>query len=103
MELISTYNGQADTSRLAYASLPEQTCLGMRDRIIKQIKGLGDATCSELEKQLNLTHQTCSARLTELSKSNCIVDTGKRRYTPRKRLERVYSLSQELLNRITEK
>lgn len=39
------------------------------------------ATCDELEVRLGLKHQTCSARIRELSGINAIVDSGATRPT----------------------
>jgi predicted HTH transcriptional regulator len=37
------------------------------------------ATCRELERELSLCHQTCSARLSELRRKGQVVQTGHRR------------------------
>ena len=47
--------------------------------IVRQ--GIRGATCDEIEVELNLIHQTASARVNELAKRGMIVDRGYRRPT----------------------
>ena len=61
-----------------------------RMKILHKIYAVGDATCSELEELLNLTHQTVSARISELKKDNVITETGEKRLTKSKCPARVY-------------
>lgn len=65
-----------------------------RVMIVEKLLQKGDATCSELEQMLNLTHQTVSARICELVKDKVIVDTGKKRLTPSLRPSRVYKINE---------
>jgi hypothetical protein len=48
------------------------------------------ATVDELEKKLNLSHQTCSPRVLELRQKGLVVDSGKRRLTRSGRRARVW-------------
>jgi len=50
-------------------------------RILKWIAAQGDATCSEVEAGLGITHQSASARVHELMRAGLIVQTGERRST----------------------
>lgn len=62
--------------------------------ILEKIREVGDATCNELEHLLHLTHQSASARISELSKANRIVDSGLRRLTDSKCPARVYKINE---------
>lgn len=47
-------------------------------RILDYLRSVVDSTCDEAEKALGLSHQTCSARFSELKKEGRIVPTVKR-------------------------
>lgn len=70
---------QTDTSREAYERvLPTtQTARLAIARYIDDQRSDG-ATCDEVEVALNMRHQSCSARITELRKSDAIKSIGKR-------------------------
>jgi len=73
---------RSDTSKAAGDSVARSS-RSVRVRVIAAITaaGLRGATCDQLELQLGLSHQTCSARIRELTKSGVIVDGGCRRPT----------------------
>ena len=73
------HNGR-DTSYEAAASV-ENDLSRMRLLVWRAIRELGDATCDELEVELNMRHQTCSARLNDLYKRQDIYDSDLRRPT----------------------
>jgi DNA-binding HxlR family transcriptional regulator len=50
-----------------------------RVRIMAMLKYVGPLTCKELEVELQLKHQTCSARLSELKADGWVIKTGGRR------------------------
>lgn len=52
----------------------------IKRNILEYIRSSGDtgATCDEIEFALGLSHQCCSARCTELKKSNKVYVDGKR-------------------------
>ena len=52
----------------------------MRLEVLAWLKRV-PSTCCELEGVLNMPHQTCSARITELRQRGEIFDTGARRKT----------------------
>jgi len=52
---------------------------GDQARIWLFLKRSGPCTCKELEYCLEMKHQTCSARLSELKADGWVVKTGKRR------------------------
>ena len=49
----------------------------VRDRIVEYLQDHGPHTCDALEVALNLRHQTCSARVTELKAEGRIVERGR--------------------------
>ena len=70
MDVTANRHKGADTSVLAYESTPSNVRAKHRMMILDQIRVNGDATCSEIEQQLNLSHQTASARMSELKRGN---------------------------------
>lgn len=48
-------------------------------RILNHLLFVDDATCDELEVALNLSHQTCSARMADLKRAGHIFPTVKRK------------------------
>lgn len=78
-DITANYHGGADTSVEAHESIiPDKRRL--RALVYKMIEETGKwgATCDEAELALNLTHQSCSARFTELAKVGAIIIDGKR-------------------------
>jgi len=53
----------------------------MRQRVLRFIRETGGATCDEVERKLELMHQTASARIWELRKAGFIRDSGATRKT----------------------
>ena len=49
--------------------------------IVGFVRGRGGATCYEIEIGIGLSHQTCSARCSELKRSGQLVPTGEKRRT----------------------
>ena len=71
-----------DTSREAAASMVTRAPVD-RQRVLDTIRwavNIG-ATCAELEDLLDLSHQTCSARINGLHRQGLIRDSGNRRLT----------------------
>jgi hypothetical protein len=70
----------AETSRDARASIDAGQ---LRARVLAGIKASGNVgrTCDELEMELGLPHQTCSARVYELAKRGEITDSRRTRKT----------------------
>jgi hypothetical protein len=86
------YHGGADTSAAAFASL-DPAHYGERGRLIWdtiKAKGEAGATCEELERELGIKHQSCSAMITHLRKDGSVFDSGRRRLTTSGRKARVY-------------
>ena len=83
----------SDTSAGAALSLVGKT-RRMRRRVLWYVAGRPDgATCDEVEVALGMLHQTASARIRELVQLACLVDTGGRRRTRRRRPAAVYRLT----------
>lgn len=63
-----------------------------RVRILAHLRQRGDqgATCEEIEHALGMSHQTASARISELRRDEMIADSGRRRPTTSGRSARVH-------------
>lgn len=84
-------HGGADTSVAAHAGTPEGQREIVRERVLAHVQGLAvGATCDEVERALGLSHQTASARITELLARGVLFDSGMRRPTVTGRTARVY-------------
>ena len=71
-----------DTSAEARESIADQ--IGSIEQTVLQAivaRGIGGATCDEIEVELGMRHQTVSARFTKLAQDGKIEDTGWRRKT----------------------
>lgn len=88
------YHSNADTSVEAWGTISDTT-EAIKERIYTIILNFGGATCEEVEKRTKLSHQTVSARITELVKELKIKDSGIRRKTKSGRNARVYIRVQE--------
>ena len=93
MDVTFNYHKGADTSNIAYSSTPSSIRSNHKIMILETIYDLGDATCDEIEKCLNLNHQSASARITELKVEGKIYDTGTRRLTKSGKPARVYAIT----------
>ena len=90
-------SGNPPTSQEAHRSVSDQQREGIRSKIVTQVgrDSLG-MTCDEVEQWLELSHQTASARITELLKSGeiCVKTIGgiaMRQLTRSGRSARVYT------------
>jgi hypothetical protein len=88
-------NLSSDTSKAAAASLSAETLSRLRFEVRRFIQAAGPrgATCDEVEVGTGLSHQTASARCTELMRADLIRDSGARRRTRSGRTARVYQVS----------
>jgi predicted transcriptional regulator len=50
-----------------------------RARILSHLRSVGEATCDEVEIALNIKHQTCSARMSEMKRDGMIVPGQRKR------------------------
>jgi hypothetical protein len=91
-DITANFHMNSDTSVAAFNSTPGSHRQVQRTRIYEKIGELNGATCSEIESLLGLSHQTASARITELQKYNRIFDTGERRLTQLGKKARVYKI-----------
>jgi hypothetical protein len=82
----------SDTSKGARDSLSEGKLGRLRQQVLDFVRAhkARGATCYEAEVGLKLSHQTTSARCSELLKAGLIWDTGDRRATGSGRSARVY-------------
>lgn len=82
----------SDTSKGARDSLSEGKLGRLRQQVLEFVRHhqAQGATCYEAEVGLRLSHQTTSARCTELLKAGLIWDSGERRATGSGRSARVY-------------
>lgn len=75
----SGYHGGNKESRAAWNSLDPKRLSNLRNRVLYFIAVNPDgATCDEIESGLKLSHQTASARCTELKKCGKIIPIGLR-------------------------
>jgi hypothetical protein len=81
----------SDTSEDAADSV-KQSAPQIRERVFKYIDdcGVWGSTCDQAERDLRLSHQTCSARFNELRNVGRIVDSSARRKTRSGRSAAVY-------------
>lgn len=90
LEIKAMFVPGSDTSETAAEQI-ESVAGKMRRLVYDHIKSQDEgATCDECEVSLDLKHQTCSARITELKRLGSIVDTGRRRKTRSGRGAAVY-------------
>jgi len=73
-----SYHKGNPESAAAWASMSVNTLSGVRRLVLDTIRTLNGATCDELEILTGLSHQTISARCTELSQMEYITKYGKR-------------------------
>ena len=87
-----------ETSEAAAKAI-EPVAGSLRALVLKHVRGRGlnGSTCDEAEIALSMRHQTCSARVRELSGSGLIVDSGQKRKTSSGRLAVVYVANGEPL------
>lgn len=81
----------SDTSEEAARSMTEAS-VALRERVLDIIRQNGSigATCESVESRMRASHQTISARISELKASGAIVDSGKRGFTRSGRKACVY-------------
>lgn len=89
-DICSNNHGGADTSAEAYESIRaavNKLGLAVLSLIEQSPSGV---TCEDVETRLRLSHQTASARISELKAKGLIWDTGQRAKTRSGRLARIY-------------
>src|ERR1700741_2555823 len=78
---VSTSPRVAETSIAAHKSLDPEVKARREQQILAHIKANGGKTCCEIEKDLDLLHQSASSTITKLRNAGHLVDTGARRPT----------------------
>lgn len=90
-DLCAGRHGGAETSAEAYATTPKSARTAQQAQVLGFIKARpAGATCDEAEASLGISHQTCSARITELQARNLIRFGAEQRKTRAGRNARVY-------------
>jgi len=91
-DITKNFHGGADTSDQAFHGTSHEARAAIRSKVFAEIAnaGMGGRTCDEVEQIMSLTHQTASARITELAARAQIIDSGVRRLTRSGRNARVY-------------
>lgn len=91
-DICRNYHKGADTSVAAHTGTPVQHRITLREKVFCLLIGSADTglTCDEVEVILGRTHQTVSARITELVAEGRIRDSFRRRPTRSGRQARVY-------------
>lgn len=80
-DITANYHGGNQFSHEAFESTPEERRRHDRLRILSFLRATGSATCDEAEVALDMTHQTCSARFSDLKKAGQLEPTGDKRVT----------------------
>ena len=65
-------------------------------RILKYLDVYNGKTCDELEVALGMSHQTCSARCSDLARAGLIIRTGEKRPTRTGSPAAVYTINSTL-------
>jgi response regulator of citrate/malate metabolism len=93
------YHGGNEYSRAAHEHTPAEIRATERRRVQDHIERCADgATCDEVELRLGISHQTCSARITELKRDEQIGwIKGDRRATRTGRSAQVYRKGEGLI------
>lgn len=90
-DLCAGKHGGAETSAEAYSATPGTAREAQRAKILWFIAARQNgATCDEAETVLGLSHQTCSARITDLLAEGKIRFAAEKRPTRTGRAARVY-------------
>ncbi len=76
-DVTARYHGGDEFSAEAFEQTPEQRRRRDRARIERSIREDGPATCEALEERLGLSHQTCSARISEMRRGGDLVEVGR--------------------------
>lgn len=93
-DICQSNHGRADTSVTAYDSVRD-SLPSARQEVFDAVRdtGMDGATCDEVEHDRGKSHQTCSARFSELKQAGLIVCNGRRRPTRSGCTARVYVAS----------
>lgn len=91
-DVTKNFHNGADTSAAAFQSTTTMSRALARNIVYTEVfaSGYTGITCDCVEENTGMSHQTCSARITELVIEGKIRDTGERRKTRSGRTARVY-------------
>lgn len=96
-DITANFHKGADTSVQAFKETPQAVRNTGRAAVLKLIQETGSngITCERIEIRLGISHQTASARISELRlRDKLIVDSGRRRATQSGHKARVYVASE---------
>lgn len=79
-DITRAFHGGNPQSEAAHQSI-QADAASLRVVIWKHLLKVGAATCDQVEQQLNVSHQSCSARFAELKRDGWIFATGKPKAT----------------------
>jgi hypothetical protein len=75
-DITARYHGGDEMSAAAFEQTPAQSRLLDRNRIATSLRHDGPATCQQLEDRIGLSHESCSARISEMRKDGTVVTVG---------------------------
>jgi hypothetical protein len=91
-DITRNYHRGDPNSEDAFNAVPGKKRARDRYRILGWIRDHGPATCEQVEDGVGLSHQTCSARISELRRSAHLVEVGRGR-TRSGRSARIHGLA----------
>lgn len=75
-DITANYHGGDEMSAAAFEATPAQARQRDRNRIAGALHEQA-ATCQQLEDRLGLSHESCSARISEMRKDGTVVEVGR--------------------------
>jgi hypothetical protein len=96
-DITANYHGGDEMSAAAFDETPAQSRLVDRNRIATSLRHDGPATCQQLEDRIGLSHESCSARISEMRTDRTVVTVGEARNRSGRKA-RVHALA-ETVNR----
>ncbi len=77
IDVTANFHGGDELSAAAFEQSTERRRARHRALIERSIREDGPATCEELEGRTELSHQTCSARISEMRRAGDLVEIGR--------------------------
>lgn len=78
-DITANYHGGDEMSAAAFEATPASSRLVDRNRIATSLRHDGPATCQQLEDRVGLSHESCSARISEMRADGTVVTVGEAR------------------------
>lgn len=76
-DITARYHGGDALSAAAFEATPAQRQQRDRSRIEFSLRNDGPGTCQQLEDRTGLSHESCSARISEMRKAGDVVEIGR--------------------------